>query len=100
MCVRRWVCISWPAHLPSALPLMSRLTAACICSMHHHIDFPLPSAPCCSNRQLSVFVSYVDWFRPEYVLMENVQVGWVHGQPGGVGGQMGAGGVGVREAGE
>lgn len=28
----------------------------------------------CSNRQLQVFIAYAQWFKPKYVLMENVQV--------------------------
>lgn len=36
----------------------------------HPAARPLPR----SNRQLPVFVSYIQWFQPKYVLMENVTV--------------------------
>ena len=71
------------------------LSAGCRCShssAHLHLHLTASSPPCpphrppslprlppavcpsCSNRQLAVFIAYSAWFKPKYVLMENVQV--------------------------
>jgi hypothetical protein len=44
--------------------------------LHPPSQYPCPAAPAvpCSNRQLAVFIAYSAWFKPKYVLMENVQV--------------------------
>lgn len=64
------LCRTCRACMRDALDIGSR-----ICVLHASAQSRLcPACPyCCRNRQLPVFIGYATWFKPKYVLMENVQ---------------------------
>ena len=66
------------SQLPGRARCSGTRLAACLL---HFLVQPNPPHACscpasflCSNRQLPVFTAYIRWFRPKYVLMENVTV--------------------------
>lgn len=52
-----------------------QLDACCLLRSSPTCGFFVCACACRSNRQLPVFIAYSEWFKPKYVLMENVQVG-------------------------
>ena len=71
---------SWPpppSPISSPYPVQQPPGADGVCGLLtprlHLPSLCPPCFPACSNRQLTVFVGYVAWFKPKYLLMENVQ---------------------------